>query len=482
MSHLPDDLRRWPNDPFQLLGVTRNTSPRDLKRAYTQLIRLYKPEHAPEEFRRIRAAYDSARQFIELFGGQSRGESPPPLEREATAPPDAGPPETAPPHDDDARHAPPPRPLAMSLDERLDECWQWAVDGDEAKAYQTLLRLHVEAPGNARVGVRLYWLLALVPQLDRDRTACDWLVACSRRGGFTGPLRELYRRELVASPDEARSARCAELIDALPPATALLELIEWRWRSVGQAGEATEVIRDDLARLRERFLAADEEAWARLVFTAIGQAAYCDTPSAHDLMTLCRRELASLEHLHLRLAADFDHCDLVRKIAAQSRPLLRGAPWRAELAALVRASWVAPIETLRPRLASYLAAVAARPRKALQEFDAVCLTASSLLIQFRRCLSSLDALAQTPDDLRDAGEVEELALSFVRDAPGVEYDELRLPLFDFCLREAIMPERVAAALAGYDEFRLSDGRHLSRALTGDLPLGCVCHACRLSWY
>ena len=57
MSDLPDDVRRWPSDPFKLLGVPRNVPPRDLKRAYTRLIRSYKPEHSPDEFRRIRAAH-----------------------------------------------------------------------------------------------------------------------------------------------------------------------------------------------------------------------------------------------------------------------------------------------------------------------------------------------------------------------------------------------------------------------------------------
>ena len=45
MSPLPEDLSRWPTDPYALLGVTHDVAPRDLKRAYTQLIRTYKPEH-----------------------------------------------------------------------------------------------------------------------------------------------------------------------------------------------------------------------------------------------------------------------------------------------------------------------------------------------------------------------------------------------------------------------------------------------------
>jgi hypothetical protein len=48
---LPDDPRRWPGDPFELLGVARGAVEIEIKRAYTRLIRRFKPEHHPEEFR-----------------------------------------------------------------------------------------------------------------------------------------------------------------------------------------------------------------------------------------------------------------------------------------------------------------------------------------------------------------------------------------------------------------------------------------------
>ena len=63
-SHLPDDVRRWPKDPFALLGISRNVDARELRRAYTRLIRDYKPEHCPDQFRLIREAYESAQRWV----------------------------------------------------------------------------------------------------------------------------------------------------------------------------------------------------------------------------------------------------------------------------------------------------------------------------------------------------------------------------------------------------------------------------------
>src|SRR5437660_1300776 len=91
---LPDDPARWPDDPRALLGVPANVGPRELRRAYNQLIRTYKPEQFPEEFRRIRAAYESLLPMAEWFGRLSETAEPEtnaePEQRPETPSPEAG--------------------------------------------------------------------------------------------------------------------------------------------------------------------------------------------------------------------------------------------------------------------------------------------------------------------------------------------------------------------------------------------------------
>ena len=64
-SHLPDDPAQWPANPFTLLGVDQKVDRRELRRAYTRLIRRFKPEHFPEQFRRIRDAYESVERYLQ---------------------------------------------------------------------------------------------------------------------------------------------------------------------------------------------------------------------------------------------------------------------------------------------------------------------------------------------------------------------------------------------------------------------------------
>jgi hypothetical protein len=67
MSEPPSSLPELPDtsNPFELLGVRAGSDAVEIKRAYVQLIKVYRPERAPEEFQRIHAAYESALKLTE---------------------------------------------------------------------------------------------------------------------------------------------------------------------------------------------------------------------------------------------------------------------------------------------------------------------------------------------------------------------------------------------------------------------------------
>ena len=49
------------SDPYAVLGLMRGASPREIKRAYFDLVRQYPPEQRPDAFKLIRAAYEKLR-------------------------------------------------------------------------------------------------------------------------------------------------------------------------------------------------------------------------------------------------------------------------------------------------------------------------------------------------------------------------------------------------------------------------------------
>ena len=48
-------------DPYRVLGIDRQASEAEIKRAYFQLVRQFPPEREPEKFQEIRAAYEALR-------------------------------------------------------------------------------------------------------------------------------------------------------------------------------------------------------------------------------------------------------------------------------------------------------------------------------------------------------------------------------------------------------------------------------------
>ena len=78
--------------------------------------------------------------------------------------------------------------------------------------------------------MRLYWLLALEPELDAAHEAEDWLAKGLMNVGLGGPLGELYRRRLDNNPHEALTARCEQLLGAPTSPGMLAGFAEQRQR------------------------------------------------------------------------------------------------------------------------------------------------------------------------------------------------------------------------------------------------------------
>lgn len=49
------------DDPYAVLGLDRSAKADDVRRAYLRLVRVHTPESDPEQFKRVRAAYETLR-------------------------------------------------------------------------------------------------------------------------------------------------------------------------------------------------------------------------------------------------------------------------------------------------------------------------------------------------------------------------------------------------------------------------------------
>jgi hypothetical protein len=458
---LPDDLARWPHDPYALLGISRRASPAEVRRAYTRLIRFYKPEHFPEQFRRIRVAYEA------VLGHAERA-APPRTE--------AG--------DDVGCPAPdePVLPLHREAapEEALDQLWQRASAGEEVAAYQGLRRLAAQYPGHTAIRLRLYWLLLAAPELDVPRSRFDWLVEGLLYTGCTGPLRELYREEVADIPNEAWSDRYDRLLACDLAPDRLAELAEWRWRA-GVRLECWPELTADIAALRPRLLPTEETAWVRLLFVLVEELAWSLDDNAAALLGECLREVEQHAHLAHRHGFDFSRLDFLRSVR-QGWQALQSRRVPGVLLRFIPLSWTRPFAEYRARLEGLLERISNSPQEWLDHFNTVQNHGKSVLAHLGQVLDQFEATQRQPAEDAAGAEVRrELTLRWLdRVLPAaLSYLTLRPKLLDFCLREAMTPESVADLATARRGAGSRAERALAQRLRTDWPLRYVYRACRL---
>jgi hypothetical protein len=487
---LPEDLSQWPRDPFRLLGVMPGVGPRDLKRAYIRLIRTFKPEQFPEHFRRIREAYEIVLRHVEIFGDTDVPTQPPRSEP-------ANPPLSPPPEKDTdesvvvpiLRHGilgedPPPEPIHHPLGtlgraptQPANEpyaLWQLAVNGDAAGAYRRLRELDDSHPGRSEVCLPLYWLLVLHPELDPQRAPCDWLVHGLLANRCTGPLRELYRREIADDPAEGTGARCGRLLALELTAPAVADLLEWRWQAAGRLGHWW-IITEDLERLRSRVARDDEEIWARLLLAAVEQLTAMQDPKAGLAIRKTLDEVKQFEHLQSRLAGALDRHEFLLEVSRGLRVLRKEAGIPPAFLELVPLSWTRPFGEVRPRLLQLLGELLRQPWTMLRLFDRIQAQSAAVLGQFGNLLSMLQGTVLDAADERSANDLADAIRQFLASKDWDTYGSFRGELLGFCLRDMIAPDLVSQAVLGHGD------ANLAQRIREDWPVKYVWLAYRVFW-
>ncbi len=464
---LPDDLTRWPTDPYELLDVTRETSARDIKRAYTKLLRRYKPEQFPEQFRRIRDAYETLLRYAEWFHpGEvtkpSEVSSDSPVTKELAEEPAAA------------------QPREREVEPTLDDYWQRACAGEEVQAYAALRRIQERRLGDEDVYVRLYWLLWARPDLDKERRAGDWLQEGLRQTLRPGSLLHLLQEDLEEYPEAAFGESYARLLDLGLPSGLLSNLLEARWLAADRLYKLAQC-QGDLESFRGRFLSDNEELWLRLMVDLAARLVCAEPGSDGEFFDACVEECMRSRHLSLKLAYLFDRLDVLCDMRKQwHRMYLHAVP--EPLLRLLRFGPNRSFEEIRPLLEEVLALICESPTKWLRYFDLIAKTVPGALASFETVLEELGYRSRSePSDERDAQTLTTLAHTFLRARRRQAYVSFRMPLLVFCLRKALSPERMAEVTGEVVANWPEPGSSLADALLHDWSLRYVFRACSVFW-
>lgn len=495
---LPDDLADWPTDPFELLGINRRTSKVELRKAYVRLIRAYKPEFHPQEFQRIRQAYDSATSYLSWqwidyqtesdHAAEESGDADSPASSSEyqsifhrgaeDAQPDAG----ANPSADDplAGKRPAQRrdPFHDSLPQALEQAWRDALAGQARDAYARLVALAEEQGAREEICLRLYWLLTLSPELDQAESV-SWLEAGLKQNGHATRMRELYRRHLEHDPAAALTEGMTGVLAAAPNGQELAQLLAWRWEAASLLRRHDLMFRD-LQQYRSQVLRDDEGSWLHLVINALDRLCWDDDPAADEAFQYCVREAEALEHLHVHYDNALIQLDLLVDARRDRQRLQLAVDIPIHWLTLLPLSAMTSLEHGRNDLMLWCEAIAKDPRNALRMFDRLVHHSPTVTVRLGDLIQRYSSEQIVYE--HDRREEELIVWQVRRLINGFEnhasYGKLRQPLLQFCVRESISPRLVAEALPLAFPQQSLQTAQLSGQLIDDGALLYVYLACR----
>lgn len=469
---LPEDPAKWPRDPYQLLGVDAGVDERGLKRAYAQLIRRFKPEHSPQQFVLIRAAYEQILERLNWLAeftdrkGETQSEPGLKIQNESHGNPDPQStddvdrtgvplgdesfssepsPETSSvspisnplePNEPKSLGEPQPR-TTRSRTDQIEAAWDLATRSDLTAGYQQLARFVPSERWDEVLFLRLYWIQRLKPAIEPERSSAYWLEEAIRSGCADERVWSLYAIELERHPHLAQTSVCDSLLNLGLELHRLFQFLECRWQAAAKVS-SWELIEADLARIRNRVADRNLGLWFRLLFRVVDLAAWSIDAGAKRLIAETSRWLDEVNTIGQALQREYQRYDFLHQAIKELDPVkLQHFP--VGLLQVLQFGWLEKEIQFRPRLMAYLENWIHQPREALKLIDELYLISpfavSHLLSLVRKFDLDDDERLSGPNRPYMNQPVTNFLIPRIREA----YGNIRTEIFEFCLQQHIHP-------------------------------------------
>lgn len=501
---LPADVNDWPTDPESLLGVSSAISRRDLKRAYARLIKRYKPEHAPEQFRRLRAAYEQLDRQLEwreehelrrrLFqdddedspedtpdqspkttsDGGAGGRIDPTLETSSSGNDRFG---------DDLHEVDQSR--THGRQKNPDELWQLALDGgDLPQIYAELVSWRQRRSPSEIDFARLYWLTTLVPDLEADRDPCTWLIEGLRHHRSSGQLFEMLDTEVRRRDGQVAAVLEDSLLDSGDVAWRRVNFAELRWYAARRQGRF-DVINDDFQVLKRTFL-DEPEQWLRLLNVGLRHVVVSHSSG------LIKQFYHELQQVPAHAANDWiwDSIDAdlaLNKAWSEPSNVLRnsqaGVAQRTQMVLdLIETTWQVSVNDAREPVLQFSDQLAGFSERSLLELAIIEVQARPLLRRLQELFAQQMSLSEIDCHTDLTPPVQHEVERFIRDSfPIGSCDKLNTLALEHCLFNAVTPRDFSRVLSELTVEVPDDYFTIAERLRTNLALNCVVDANRLLW-
>ena len=441
-DHLPTDPDEWPDDPFALLGVSQDADMRTVRGQYTRLIRRFKPEHHPEEFKLIRQAFELV------------------VERHAQQ------------HPFDTK----PIEQVADPDSKVDEIWSATQDTGDDEAYRRLAEIAARSR-HAEPFIRLYWLLYCNKTLDDLREPCDWLIAGFLPTQGDPRLWRLCAESLNATPENVHRIDRTTLLNTLNfGSVAFYQVFDARTRALARLERWGEIA-EDLDVVRDQLSLHSDEPLLRQVMATLRTTLWADGTAGDELFESLRGQAMELSESQWNMDGELDEMDSLLELR-RDFAMFETQDVSAELIALVKAVTTEPFAEIKTQIAAMVACWHQRPGVALAELDTLqrVLPMGAYLLQN----AAIDYYLSEVGDQRSVPDVFELYDQMDRFLGGNKRGaaaRFRLSLFEFCLSQEVTVEEVVQALWNAPAWSGSQWDTVIGSLSQDRALSCLVIGC-----
>ena len=467
-SHLPEDLNLWPIDCYRILAVSRDVVSLEAKRAYTKLIKIFKPEQFPDQFRRIREAYEQVLRNLEYqnlikrdmnalspvepilshpLAPTSQSESIPPpvlqgLNETKDVDTEAVPVE---PTQANSRHS--------SHDIDISVVWEQAIQGNYERAYLKLLDM-LNVNKNAEIFSLLYWLLTLDCNLDCSRKASDWLIEGIKHTRDEYSLCELLMREVQVDPNLVYS-REYELLLLEPVVDNIKQqLYTSRWMNIRNRGDWSRLAAD-LKTIQTTFARQSLDQWLHLLFIASDSVAWIDKKNKYFyLWDQIASELQENLSWKSNVSYLFEHYDLLALIRKEWLFPQSRLPEMKQLLQLIASGWRNSLVQFQGQLFQILGLVDENPKHWFHFFDRLHTRSYYLFYAFAYIFSCAESLLNTgPESQNETDDEEKFLMIVQRFIAWASARKLRNPMMNilaFCQKESVDPAHIVFILENYE--------------------------------
>ncbi len=315
MDSLPDDVSQWPQDPWRILGVERSFTKKELKLAYSKLIKRYRPESAPEAFQKIRQAYETLQHYADadaetaavahLIWNHLQTTDEKSVEDDGNSAEDHSAENSE--HHDAGHETSTERSQSRRQAHRDLDPWQLAKAGEYEKAYAELARRGFTRPHFEREMLQRYWLLTLHPELDRTTTACDQLLNFATSHRLSDEVERLLLAEVSNRPELATRSQIWKLISGRYNQSFRLSLLRVRWKGLLK-DDGDEVVLQEFEELESQYF-DDPAQWLTIVILLL-ELVVVDHPRLRQpLFDRCQTLLNELESEGVHQQELFDRAD-----------------------------------------------------------------------------------------------------------------------------------------------------------------------------